>query len=125
MIIDGGSCTNVASTRTVEKLGLKTRPRPHPYKLLWLSEEKEMLVDRHVDLSFSVGHYSDTVCFDVVPMEAAHLLLGRPWQFDMDAQHSRKTNKYSFMFEGKEDYIGATRSPRSGSGANRNERSKS
>ena len=37
VIIDSGSCTNVASTLLVEKLGLPTLPHPHPYKLQWLS----------------------------------------------------------------------------------------
>ncbi|XP_060210549.1 uncharacterized protein LOC132637485 [Lycium barbarum] len=34
-------------------------------------------------------------------MQACHLLLGRPWQFDVDAQHSGRTNKYSFVVKGK------------------------
>ena len=33
LIIDGGSCTNVASTTMVEKLGLPTTKHPRPYKL--------------------------------------------------------------------------------------------
>ncbi|XP_060190588.1 uncharacterized protein LOC132619825 [Lycium barbarum] len=34
-------------------------------------------------------------------MQACHLLLGRPSQFDVDAQHSGRTNKYSFVVKGK------------------------
>ena len=34
MIIDGGSCTNVASITLVEKLNLSTLKHPRPYKLL-------------------------------------------------------------------------------------------
>ena len=33
VIIDSGSCANVASTTLVEKLGLPTAPHPQPYKL--------------------------------------------------------------------------------------------
>jgi hypothetical protein len=33
MIIDGGSCTNVAGTTLVEKLNLPTLKHPRPYKL--------------------------------------------------------------------------------------------
>ena len=33
MIIDGGSCTNVASTALVENLNLPTLKHPKPYKL--------------------------------------------------------------------------------------------
>jgi len=39
LIIDSGSCVNVASTRVVDKLGLKIIPHANPYKLSWLSEE--------------------------------------------------------------------------------------
>jgi len=38
LIIDGGSCTNFASTRLVSKLHLETKPHPKPYKLQWINE---------------------------------------------------------------------------------------
>ncbi|XP_059281267.1 uncharacterized protein LOC132034961 [Lycium ferocissimum] len=34
-------------------------------------------------------------------MQACHLFLGRPWQFDVDAKHNGRTNKYSFVVKGK------------------------
>ena len=37
MIIDGGSCTNVACTTLVEKLNLPTLKHPRLYKLQWLN----------------------------------------------------------------------------------------
>ena len=73
LIIDGGSCTNVASTRVVEKLGLSTISHTHPYKLQWLSEEGEILVNKQVLISFSIGNYKDEVLCDVVSMEATHI----------------------------------------------------
>ena len=79
LIIDGGSCTNVASTRLVKKLNLETKPHPRPYKLQWLSEEGELRVDKQVEIQFSIGKYKDKILCDVVPMEASHMLLGRPW----------------------------------------------
>ena len=42
IIIDGGSCTNVASTSMVEKLGLVTLKHPRPYKLQWLNDSGEV-----------------------------------------------------------------------------------
>ena len=44
LIVDGGSCTNVASSRLVTKLNLETKPHPRPYKLQWLSEDEEVKV---------------------------------------------------------------------------------
>ncbi|RDX97568.1 hypothetical protein CR513_19657, partial [Mucuna pruriens] len=71
MIIDGRSCINVASLR----LG-------------------ELLVDRQVEIAFTLGSYEDKVVCDVVPMEATHLLLGRPWQYDKRVIHDEITNRF-------------------------------
>jgi len=30
-------------------------------------------------------------------MNASHVLLGRPWQFDVDTTHKGKENSYSFI----------------------------
>jgi len=79
LIVDGGSCTNVASTRVVEKLGLPTISHANPYKLKWLSKEGEILVNKQVLIAFSIGKYKDEVLCDVVPLEATHILLGKPW----------------------------------------------
>ena len=99
VIIDGGSCTNVASTTMVEKLGLPLIKHPRPYKLQWLNDSGEVRVNRQVLVSFRIGKYEDEVLCDVVPMQAGHLLLGRPWQFDRRVKHDGFTNKYSFEFK--------------------------
>ena len=49
---------------------------PKPYKLHWLNE--------------------DCVLCDVVPVEAFHILLGRPWQFDKISMHNDFTNEITF-----------------------------
>mgnify|MGYP004708664949 CR=1 FL=1 len=38
LIIDAGSCTNVASTLMVDHLSLPTLRHPNPYRLQWLNE---------------------------------------------------------------------------------------
>ena len=78
VIIDGGICTNVASTTLVEKLGLPTFEHPKPYKLQWLNDSGEVKVDKQVLVSFSIGKYKYEVMCDVVPMQAGHIMLGRP-----------------------------------------------
>ncbi|RZB52047.1 Agamous-like MADS-box protein AGL29 [Glycine soja] len=72
------SCCNCCSTRLVSKLSLAITPHPKPYKLQWLNEQGEMIVNQQVKVSFSIGTYKDEVICDVVPMEAGHLLFGRP-----------------------------------------------
>ena len=97
VIIDGGSCTNVASITMVEKLGLPTIKHPRPYKLQWLNDSGEIRVNRQMLVSFRIGRYEDEVLCDMVPMHAGHLLLGRPWQFDRRVKHDGFPNKYSLV----------------------------
>uniref|UniRef100_A0A2N9EAX3 CCHC-type domain-containing protein n=1 Tax=Fagus sylvatica TaxID=28930 RepID=A0A2N9EAX3_FAGSY len=97
MIIDGGSCTNVASTILVEKLNLPTLKHSRPYNLQWLNDCGEIKVNKQVLISFSIGKYKDEVLCDVVPMHAGHILLGRPWQFDRKVTHDGFKNRYSFV----------------------------
>ena len=95
--MDGGSCTTVASTTLVTKLGLPITLHHKPYKLQWLNDSGEVRVTKQVLVAFWIGQYEDEVVCDVVPMQARHLLLGRPWQFDRRVKHDGFTNKYSFV----------------------------
>ncbi|XP_056850830.1 uncharacterized protein LOC130500129 [Raphanus sativus] len=101
LIIDGGSCTNVASDTLVKKLGLVTRPLPRPFRLEWLNEAGEQYVKEQVTVPLSIGRYEDEVVCNVLPMDACHVLLGRPWQFDKKAVHDGFTNRHSFDHKGK------------------------
>ncbi|XP_048627321.1 uncharacterized protein LOC125596017 [Brassica napus] len=101
LIIDGGTCTNVASKYLVDKLGLAKTPHPRPYRLKWLNDETELRIAEQVVVSFSIGKYHDQVKCDVVPKQAGHILLGRPWQFDKETIHHGRTNVYSFSHNNK------------------------
>src|SRR5581483_7822064 len=85
----------------VKKLGLTTRLHPHPYHIQWLNDSSKAKVTQTVRIHFSIGSYSDFADCDVVPMEACSLLLGRPWEYDIDALHHGRSNKYTFMHKGK------------------------
>jgi hypothetical protein len=105
VIIDGGSCNNLASSDLVEKLALTTKPHPHPYYIQWLNNSGKAKVTRLVRINFSIGSYKDVVECDVVPMQACHILLGRPWQFDRDSMHHGRSNQYSFLFHDKKIFL--------------------
>src|SRR2546425_7745407 len=36
-----------------------------------------------------------------VPMQAGHLFLGRPWQYDRRVMHNGYSNRYSFTYKGR------------------------
>jgi len=102
MIIDSDSCENVVSDEAVQKLQLKTERHPKPYKLSWLSKGSEVKVDRRCLVSFSVGKkYFDNAWCDVVSIDACHILLGRPWQYDRNVVHDGRKNTYSLSIKGK------------------------
>jgi len=42
-------------------------------------------------------NYQEEITCDVVEMDACHMILGRPWQFDMDATNKGRDNVYIFM----------------------------
>ena len=67
----------------------------------------ETLVTQHCRVTFSIGKcYVDEVVCDVVEMDACHLILGRPWQYDVDAIHRCKDNAYVFFKNGRKIVLG-------------------
>ena len=54
-----------------------------------------------MEIKFSIGNYKDEVLCDVVPMEACHILLGRPWQFDKKTLHDGLPNEISLIHKHK------------------------
>ncbi|XP_070052624.1 uncharacterized protein [Nicotiana tomentosiformis] len=101
MIIDSGSCANVVSSYFVEKLGLACMKHPTPYRLQWLNDSGELKVNKQCMISFNVGRYEDDILCDIVPMQACHILLGRPWQYDRNVFHDGRKNRYSLELNGR------------------------
>jgi hypothetical protein len=85
----------------VDRLELKPRRHPSPYKMQWLNDCGALRVSHMVNVPFSVGKYNNHVECDVVPMQACQLLLGRPWLYDRDVQIFGRTNKLSFLYKGE------------------------
>src|SRR6185312_15908850 len=101
VIIDGGSCHNLASKEMVDKLGLKLLKHHHPYHVQWLNNSGSIKIAQRVKVPFKVGDYVDTIECDVAPMIVCHLLLGRPWQYDRSSLHCGRTNQYTIKWKGK------------------------
>ncbi|XP_070011622.1 uncharacterized protein, partial [Nicotiana sylvestris] len=101
MIIDSGSCANVVSSYFVEKLGLACMKHPTPYRLQWLNDSGELKVNKQCMISFNVGRYKDDILCDIIPMQACHILLGRPWQYDKNVFHDGRKNRYSLELNGR------------------------
>ncbi|XP_061993791.1 uncharacterized protein LOC133711705 [Rosa rugosa] len=78
LIIDTGSCENFVSKKVVDCFKLPTTKHPTPY---------------------SVGPYKDDIICDVIDMDASHILLGRPWQYDVRVGFDGYKNIYSFVWD--------------------------
>ena len=68
VIIDGGSCHNLASEELCDKLNLVMSKHPHLYKVQWHNNARTLRVEHTVQVSFKIGTYKDTLECDVIPM---------------------------------------------------------
>lgn len=63
----------------------------------WLNQGKGIHVFHRILLSLIIGRtYADEIWCDVIPMDACHVLLGRPWLFYRRFMHHGYQNTYSF-----------------------------
>jgi hypothetical protein len=110
----------------VDKLALTTKLHPRPYHIQWLKNSGKAKVTKLVQINFVIGSYRDVVECDVVPMQACHILLGTPRQFDKDSKQHGRLNQYSFLHHDKKivlhpmspeaimhDNVAAARKPKS------------
>ena len=121
MIIDSGSTDNLVSTEVVEKLKLKTKKHPTPYKVSWFQKGYQLIVNEQCEVELQLGKYKDRIVYDVMPMDMCHIFLGRPWQYDRGAMHDGKRNTYKFgkdginhmlLHMGEEDALGKKTGPK-------------
>jgi hypothetical protein len=54
----------------------------------------------YINLSFG-PHYKTQIQADVVPMDAAHLILGRPWQYDNHVVYDGRAHTYTLHTKNK------------------------
>ena len=67
-----------------------------------VNQGKGLQVNSRCFISFSIGkHYYDELWCDIIPMDACHLLLGRPWLFDRKVMHDGYLNTYTFHKDGR------------------------
>lgn len=48
-----------------------------------------------------LAYYNDQIWCDIIPTYVSHVLLGRPWLYDVNMIHNAKVNIYVFEFESK------------------------
>lgn len=102
LMIDSGCTENVISRSVVQALQLKTSRNHHLYKVRGIKKGMEVTVTDMCRVSFLIGkHYVCDVLCDVIDMDIFYLILGRPWQYDMDATYNCRQNVYTLDLKGK------------------------
>jgi len=61
-----GCVVNYYNTRLVDKLVLTVLPHPKSYKLHWLNEDEDLIVNHLVKVKLSKGKYEDSLLCEVV-----------------------------------------------------------
>ncbi|TYK19586.1 uncharacterized protein E5676_scaffold1274G00330 [Cucumis melo var. makuwa] len=103
VIIDSGNSENFVSKKLVAVLKLKTEPHSCPYKIGWIKKGGDAYINEVCSVSLSIGGtYKDQIGCDVLDMDVCHILLGRPWQYDIQAIHKGRENTYEFQWMNKE-----------------------
>jgi len=102
LIIDNGSYENIVSKALVKHLQLPIEPHQFPYEISWIKQGPSIKVTEICRVPISIGNsYKDDVVCNVVDMDACHILLGRPWQQDVDATHKGRKNVYILWWKEK------------------------
>ncbi|KAL9683693.1 hypothetical protein QQ045_015521 [Rhodiola kirilowii] len=100
LIVDNGSAENLISQKLVDHLKLPTESHEKPYALGWVSKGSQVRVTRTCKVPISIGkHYREEVPCDVLDMDVCHVLLGRPWQYDLDVTYRGRDNVIMFTWE--------------------------
>ena len=101
IIVDSGSCINAMSSKLVSMIGLEAVPHLCSYKVSWVNTTSIEVNERClVPVQFAT--YKDKIWCDVLAMGTmGHVILRRPWLFDLDVTLREKSNTCTFTYEGQ------------------------
>ena len=91
---------NVVSKDVVKLLNLKVEPHSTPFRVAWVNDHTLLITQRCL-VSIQMGDYKDEIYCNALPMDVAHVLLGRPWLYDINVTNFGKDNIYLFKYKGK------------------------
>jgi hypothetical protein len=110
MIMDNGSRKNLVSQDLFNRLTLVTTTHPETYQLGWVQKDgPRLLVSKCCLVNFSIFQFKDTVLYDVSPLDCVDLLLGIPYQTQINAIYIAKSRQYKITKEGHTYILIATK----------------
>ena len=64
-------------------------------------KEKQILVNEQYNAEFQIGTYKYVVLCDIIPMDVCHVLLVRPWQYEIKVVYDGRKNTYCMERDGR------------------------
>ena len=80
---------NVVSKDAVKLLNLNVEPHLNHFRVAWVNDHT-LHVAQMCLVSIQMGDYKDENYYDVLPMDVAHVLLGRVWLYDLNVTNFGK-----------------------------------
>lgn len=85
-MINGGGCVNIISWSAIESMDLKSEPHPYPYNVIQVDKSFHFII-QCCFISIQFLSYNGRIWCDVLHMNTTHILLGRPYLFDLVAKN--------------------------------------
>lgn len=83
----------------MDYLDIPNQPHEAPYSFGWVKKGPQVRVTQACKVPLSIGkHYKQEVLCDILDMNACHILLGRPWEFDNNVTNKGKDNVMIFRW---------------------------
>ena len=83
LVIDRGSSMNVVSKDAIKLLNPRVEPHLNLFRVAWVNDHTLPITQRCL-VSIQMGDYKDEIYCELLPMDVAHVLLGRPWLYDLN-----------------------------------------
>ena len=81
-------------------MGLKDEPHPNPYNVNWVDKTTQSIT-QHCQVPIHMSSFEDRVWYDILDINTTHILLDRPWLYDLNATRMGRSNTYEFKFNEK------------------------
>ena len=78
-------------------MGLKAESHIHSHNVNWVDKTAQSIIQHNVPIH--MFNYHDRVWCDVLDIDATHILLGRPWLYDLDVASLSRSTTYEFKFK--------------------------
>jgi len=91
VIVDNESCINVVASKLITTLGMKSVKHPNLYNVTWIDATSRDDQDG-CQIFIQFATYTDNVWCDILLVNVGHIILRRPWLFDLDVIIYRRTN---------------------------------